>query len=41
MITGEAEVVGEYMAIEFFSELRADDATSDASSKSSENGPRD
>ena len=39
MIAGEAEVVGGHMAIELFSELGAEGAASDASSKSAENGP--
>ena len=38
MIAGEAEVVGAYMAIEFFSELSTEGATTHAPSESAENG---
>ena len=39
MIAGEAEVVGEHMTIELFSELSTEGAASHASSESAENGP--
>lgn len=41
MIAGEAEVIGEHMAIQLFSELSAEGAASHASSEPAENGPRD
>ena len=41
MITGEAEVVGEHMTIELFSELSTESAAAHASSKSAEDGARD
>jgi len=40
MIAGEAEVVGEHMAIEFFAELSTEGAATHASSESAENGSR-
>jgi hypothetical protein len=40
MIAGEAEVVGEYMAIELFAELSTESAAPHAASESAENGPR-
>lgn len=38
MIAGEAEVVGEYMAIEFLSELSTEGAATQAPSESAKNG---
>lgn len=40
MIAGEAEVVGEHMTIELFSELSTESAAAHASSKSAEDGTR-
>ncbi len=41
MIAGEAEVVGEHMAIEFFAELSAEGAAACTSSEPAEDGTRD
>lgn len=41
MIAGEAEVIGEHMAIQLFSELGTEGAACHASSEPAENGPRD
>ncbi len=38
MITGEAQVVGEHMAIELFSELSTEGAAAHASGEPAENG---
>ena len=41
MIAGEAEVVGEHMAIEFFAELSTEGAAACTSSEPTEDGTRD
>jgi hypothetical protein len=41
MIAGEAEVVGEHMAIEFFTELSTEGAATCTSSEPAEDGTRD
>jgi hypothetical protein len=41
MIAGEAEVVGEYMAIEFFAELSTEGAAACTSSEPAEDDTRD
>ncbi|MBJ2223977.1 hypothetical protein JFT65_10965 [Pseudomonas sp. MF7451] len=41
MIAGEAEVVGEYMAIEFFAKLSTECAATGTSNESAEDGTRD
>lgn len=41
MIAGEAEVVGEHMAIEFFAELSTEGAAACTSSEPAEDGTRD
>lgn len=41
MIAGEAEVVGEHMAIEFFAELSTESAAAGTSSEPAEDGTRD